>query len=267
MHTPRAIATAIIGTAAILSFASTGCATKKYVRNTVNDAVSPVQKQADDLQKKTADNTTAIGDLDRSVARVDEKAMEADRKAAAAQESANKANDSATQAGQRADAANTLAQQGVSKADDVSRNLSKTIDNLDNYHLVSTEKVFFRFNHSELTKDEQQKLDTLADSLGKLKNYVIEVQGYTDRSGTLSGNLELSRRRAESVVRYLTESHNVPLRTIHDVGMGPQAKTVDDNDNAVKMTRKEERRVDVRVFALDLLASGSSQSAASSSAQ
>lgn len=262
MYTPRASATAVIGAAAILSFASAGCATKKYVRNSVNDAVAPVQKQTADLQKKTADNTTAIGDLDRSVAKVDERAMEADRKATAAGEAAARANDAATQAGQRADAASTLAQTGVSKADDVSRNLSHTIDNLDNYHLVTTEKVFFRFNHSDLGKDDQQKLDALADSLGKMKSYVIEIQGYTDKSGSLSLNLELSRKRAESVVRYLTVTHNVPLRTIHDVGLGPQTKTVDDSD--AKMTRKEERRVEVRVFALDLLASAPGQALTSS---
>ncbi|HLJ13131.1 MAG TPA: OmpA family protein [Bryobacteraceae bacterium] len=257
MYTPRAAATAVIGAAAILSLASAGCATKKYVRN----QVTPVQNQANDLQKKTADNTTAIGDLDRNVAKTDERAMEADRKATAAAESAAKANDAATQAAQRADAANTLAQQGVNKAGDVEKNLTKTIDNLDNYHLVTTEKVYFRFNHADLNKDDQQKLDTLADTLAKMKNYVVEVEGFTDRSGQLNYNFELSRRRAESVVRYLAANHGIPLRTIHEVGFGPQTKemtTVDNrgSEQPAKMTRKEERRVDVRVYALDLMASG-----------
>ncbi|MGH9668432.1 MAG: OmpA family protein [Bryobacteraceae bacterium] len=267
MHTPKASATVVMGAAAILSLASAGCATKKFVRQ----QVSPVQNQANDLQKKTADNTTAIGDLDRNVAKADERAMEADRKATAAGESASKANDAATQAAQRADAANTLAQQGVDKAADVGKNLSKTIDNLDNYHLVTTEKVYFRFNHSDLSKDDQQKLDTLADTLGKMKSYVIEVEGFTDKSGPLSVNFELSRKRAESVVRYLAANHNVPLRTIHEVGFGPQTKSMTvDNQGAeqpTKMNRKEERRVDVRVFALDLMASESAPAANTSAAQ
>lgn len=255
MYTPKASATLVMSTAAILSLATAGCATKKYVRQ----QISPVQNQANDLQKKTADNTTAIGDLDRNVAKADERAMEADRKATAAGEAASKANDAATQAAQRADAANTLAQQGVDKASDVSKNLAKTIDNLDNYHLVTTEKVYFRFNHSDLSKEDQQKLDNLADTLGKMKNYVVEVEGYTDKTGPLAFNLELSRKRAESVVRYLAANHDVPLRTIHEVGFGPQAKLAaaanQGAEQPAPMTKKEARRVDIRIFALDLMAS------------
>jgi hypothetical protein len=50
------------------------------------------------------------------------------------------------------------------------------------------------------------------------------------------------------VVRYLTVQHNVPLRRISVLGVG-EAPDVEENTRAA---RKDSRRVDVRIFALDL---------------
>lgn len=228
-----------------LSLFSGGClATRKHVRNTVNTTVDPVKAQVNDVNKKTQENTASIGDLDRNVAKVNEAAMEADRKATSAGQSAEKANQAANQAQTAANSANSLAQQGIAKADQ----LQQRIDNLDNYKLLSTEKVYFRVNRSDLGKDEKAKLDQAIQNVQSMKNYVIEIAGYTDKTGSKAANLELSRRRAEAVVRYLTVEHNVPLRKIHDVGVGSEFP---DADNKTREARKENRRVDIRIFSLD----------------
>ena len=67
------------------------------------------------------------------------------------------------------------------------------------------------------------------------------------------GELDLSRRRAEAVVRYLTVEHDVPLRKIHDVGVGSEFP---DADNKTRAARKENRRVDIKVYALDVSGQG-----------
>ena len=85
---------------ATLSLGTWGCATKKHVR----EAIAPVQQQVNQVQKDTAANKTAIGDLDRSVASADEKAQDAQRKASDAANAASQANSAAQQAGSRADA-------------------------------------------------------------------------------------------------------------------------------------------------------------------
>ena len=236
----RTPAPAILCGVAALSLLTGACATKKNVR----EAVAPVQNQVNDVQKKGQDNTTAIGDVDRNVARVDEKTMEADRKASAAGQSADRANQAATQAQQTATGANALAEQTMAKAGKI----EVRINNLDNYKLTTTEKVYFRTNRAELTKEGKEKLDQAIQTLTTQKNYVIEIAGYTDKTGNISANLELSRRRAEAVVRYLTIDHNIPLRKIHDVGAGPDFP---DADNKTRAARKENRRVDVRVYLLD----------------
>lgn len=238
----KTTAPAIVGCVAAFSLFTTGCiATRKHVQNTI----APVQKQVSEVQKKTADNTTSIGDLDRNVARVDEKAMEADRKAIAAGQSADRANQAASQAQQTATSATNLAEQGIAKAGAVDNRVTALVSNLDNYQLQTTEKIYFAVNRFELTQDEKAKLDQTVQALQSAKNYIIEVAGFADKTGGRNYNLELSRRRADAVVRYLTIEHQIPLRKIHDVGAGAEFPNA---DNKTKEARKENRRVDVRVF-------------------
>ncbi len=94
-------------------------------------------------------------------------------KAAAA---AAQANSAAAAAAQQAQAANTLAQQTGTKLD-------TTIQNLDNYKLISTAPVYFGFGKSVLAKDEQAKLDDAAQKLEGMKGYIVEVEGFADRTG------------------------------------------------------------------------------------
>jgi outer membrane protein OmpA-like peptidoglycan-associated protein len=194
------------------------------------------------LQKQSDENKQSIGDLDRQVATADEKATDAGKKAAEAAEAAAKANSAAADAAQKADAANTLAQQTGTKLD-------TTIQNLDNYKLVSSEPVYFGFGRSALTKDEQAKLDDAVQKLTSMKDYVVEIEGFADRTGNVSYNRELSRKRADAVVHYLAVEHNVPLRSIRELGVGSDFP---DANNKTREARKENRRVDVKIYSLDL---------------
>jgi outer membrane protein OmpA-like peptidoglycan-associated protein len=232
---------AVLGAVVGLSLFAGGCATKKHVR----EAIAPVQNQVNTVQKQSADNRQAIGDLDRQVATADEKATDAGKRASAAGEAAANANTAAGQARTQADAANAAAQQaqqGVARLD-------QSLKNLDNYKLVSTEKILFRPGRSALSKEDQDKLDAVLQNVTAMKSYVIEVQGYADRTGSKAANAELSRRRADSVVHYLAVEHNVPLRDIHELGVGSDFPNA---DNRTRGARKENRRVEVKVYALDL---------------
>ena len=225
------------------------CATKKYVRNTV----APVQTQVTDVSKRTDENKAAIGDVDRNVARVDEKTMEADRKAVAAGQAAEKANQAANQAQSAANQAQQGVQQANQQITSVDQKNDTRFGNLDNYQLVGTEKVYFRINRSDLSKEDKAKLDQALQNLQSTKNYVIEVAGFTDKTGGKALNLELARRRAETVTRYLSVDHNIPLRKIHDLGVGSDFP---DADNKTRAARKENRRVEIRMYALDISGKG-----------
>jgi outer membrane protein OmpA-like peptidoglycan-associated protein len=227
--------------AAVLALLSTGCATKKHVRQ----VVGPVEARVGSVEKRTADQAAALGDVENNVSRVDEKAMEADRKAGAAGQAAQAAQSRADSAYTSAGQANTAAGQAQQMADQTRSRLSNVVGNLDNYQHVTTESVFFAVNKSKLTKDEMQKLDDAVAKLQGNSNYVLEVQGFTDKTGSAAANLELGRRRAEEVVRYLTVKHQVPLRRIHVLGIG----VAPDSDNKTRAARQQNRRVDINVFA------------------
>jgi outer membrane protein OmpA-like peptidoglycan-associated protein len=242
----------VLGAVLAAALTTGGCATKKHVR----EAIAPVQKQVNDIDKRTNENKTAIGDLDRTVATVDEKATDAGKRASQAADAAAAANRAATEAGQRADGANNAAQQAQQAATKVDSRLDRSLQNLNNYRLVDTKQVFFRLGQSTLDDQAKAELDNALMSLGKARDFVIEIEGFADRTGSKALNLELSKRRADSVVHYLSVEHNVPLRDIRTIGVGA------DFPNAVNKTRedrKNNRRVDIKVYTLDI--SGTGQSA------
>jgi outer membrane protein OmpA-like peptidoglycan-associated protein len=236
---------AFLGALTILSLVSVGCATKKHVREAiapVQNQVNQTQSQVNTIQKQTDENKQSIGDLDRQVATADEKAVEAAKRAAEAADAAAKANAAAADAAQRADTANNAVQQTQQKLD-------TSLSNLDNYKLATTLQVHFGVNRTILTKEEREKLDAAVGQFSGMKNFVVEVEGYADRTGDKAYNRELSRKRADAVVHYLAVEHNVPLRSIRQLGVGADFP---DADNKTRAARKENRRVDVKIYSLDL---------------
>jgi outer membrane protein OmpA-like peptidoglycan-associated protein len=235
---------AVLATAALMLIGS-GCATKKHVRQ----VVGPVEARVGSVEKKTADQASAIGELENNVSRVDERAMDADKKAQAAglaaqqaQSRADAAHGRADEATQRADAANQLAESTRSR-------IGEVVENIDNFKLISTENILFNVNRHTLTKDAKAQLDAAVEKIRGAKNYVLEIQGFTDKTGGPQMNLALSQKRADSVVRYLTVQHNVPLRKISVLGIGEDDPNA---DNKTREGRKQARRVEIKLFTLDL---------------
>jgi outer membrane protein OmpA-like peptidoglycan-associated protein len=248
------------GTASLLGVAmiailGTGCATKKHVRQ----VVAPVEARVGGVEKKSADNTSAIGELTNTVSRVDEKAIEADRKAAQAGESATQAGQKAGQAGEAAQTARVRADEAHQLADATRSRLGQLSENIDNYKLVATESILFAVNRFSLTKTAKEQLDAAVAKINANKNFVLEVQGFTDKTGSPGSNLALSQKRADSVVRYLTVQHNMPLRKISVLGVGEDDPNA---DNKTREGRKQARRVEIKVFTLDLGGAGTTATSA-----
>jgi OmpA-OmpF porin, OOP family len=226
----------MLATASLLALGSSGClATHKYVNT---QAVDPLNAKIQKVDAKTGELDSRISDVDR---RAEQGISDASNKAETADQNAQKANQAAQGAQQTAQGAQETADKGVTAANQA----QQQIDNIDNYQPVKSESVLFGFNRSNLTDQDKQQLDSLAQSLPSLKHYAIEVKGFTDHIGSKDYNLELSRRRADSVVRYLTEDAHVPLVKIHVVGLGEDEPVA---DNKTKEGRKENRRVEVRIM-------------------
>jgi outer membrane protein OmpA-like peptidoglycan-associated protein len=122
---------------------------------------------------------------------------------------------------------------------------NRRINELDQYDLVKSVTVLFGVNNAQLTDEGKEQLDDLAAKAPTAKNYLVEVQGYADSTGSASRNLELSQQRAAAVIQYLTVKHNIPLRRItQPMGYG-ESKASDMSSTA---GRAQERRVEVRVL-------------------
>ncbi len=69
---------------------------------------------------------------------------------------------------------------------------------------VLVRNVFYAFDSAEITPESSTALDRLANLLKENPHITIELAAHTDYRGADAYNLQLSQRRAESVVRYLT---------------------------------------------------------------
>ena len=96
-----------------------------------------------------------------------------------------------------------------------------------------------------LSPDAKQQLDDLAKQASTLDRYVIEVQGFTDKTGPASYNDMLSQHRAEAVARYLTNQYKIPVRNITMLGEGYAQPVADDK---TRDGRKQNRRVEVKLW-------------------
>jgi outer membrane protein OmpA-like peptidoglycan-associated protein len=235
-------------TALLAAGAGVGCATKKYVHETM----APVQQKVEDINKKDAAQDTAIAELEKGVSRADERAQGADGKAQDAAREAARANEQAALANKQAGAAQSTADKGVVAAAQAERSvgtLGNKVENMDNFKLATTETVLFGIGKSELTKEAEAQLDAFVAKVAPMKHYVVEVQGFTDSTGATAVNIDLSRRRAAAVVRYLTLDGKIPLFRVNTIGYGKDSPVA---DNKTRDGRKQNRRVEVKLFTPDL---------------
>ena len=120
------------------------------------------------------------------------------------------------------------------------------ISALDDYTPQETASVNFRVGSSVLNPDAKTKLDEIATKALNAKGYVLEVTGFADSTGGTEMNRRLSQRRADAVIRYLVENHQIPLRRIvTPYGFGETNPVA---DNKTREGRTQNRRVEVKVL-------------------
>ena len=84
---------------------------------------------------------------------------------------------------------------------------------------VLVRNVFYEFDKADLTPASTAALDRLTNMLKENPNVTIELAAHCDYRGNDDYNLRLSQRRAESVVRYLTE-HGIEAERLTAQGYG-----------------------------------------------
>lgn len=117
---------------------------------------------------------------------------------------------------------------------------------LDDYDPQAVAAVNFRTGSAELNKDSKATLDEVATRALNSKGYVLEISGFADATGSVARNRALSQRRADAVIRYLIENHNIPLRRIvTPYGYGETNPVAENNS---REGRAQNRRVEVKLL-------------------
>lgn len=103
------------------------------------------------------------------------------------------------------------------------------------------EGVNFQTNSATLTADAKIKLNEVADTLSRCDTSSVFLSGHTDSVGAASYNEQLSQKRVNSVIEYLT-SNGVSANRLSGTGYG-ETQPIADNDSAA--SRKLNRRVEL----------------------
>ena len=123
---------------------------------------------------------------------------------------------------------------------------NERISALDDYTPQSVMAVNFRTGSAVLSPDSKTKLDELATKAMNAKGYVLEVTGFADATGSVERNRALSQRRADAVIRYMVETHRIPLRRIiTPYGFGETNPVA---ENRTRDGRAQNRRVEVKLL-------------------
>jgi outer membrane protein OmpA-like peptidoglycan-associated protein len=180
-------------------------ANKKYVlRHT-----QPIRDRINELDQLTAENSGKIKDVDaratQGIQLASEKVSLADQHSSDAVNKAQLAQTAATEASTRV----STAQQSVTS--------------LDQYKGSGQTEIRFRPGQSMLSKSAKDALDQMAGPLKDQRSYIIEVRGFSSGHGQTA--IANSQKMADSVVRYLVHTHNIPVYRIYTTGLGNVAVT------------------------------------------
>ena len=217
----KAMAAAGIAAAILLGSA---CATKKYVRNRVNERATPLESRTGELEETSRRNTQDIAKLGRDIEDVRQRTDRAQ---------------------QQADRAASSAEQANTRVAGVEQTVSDLRTNLDKYTVQKTVTIQFKAGKSELLPEATAALDELASQIKDRNGFLLEIEGFASAEGKPELNERLSQARSEAVKRYMAEQHGVPLFRMSMIGFGTSRPVA---DNETKEGREQNRRVEVRLL-------------------
>lgn len=126
--------------------------------------------------------------------------------------------------------------------DEINQKFSKLAD----YDVKYSLSVYFPSGSATLSPGAKNDLMQLAKNAVPLRGYLIEVEGHTDSSGSLDKNQQLSMRRASSVIAFLQQEGNIPVRRV--LMPGAMGESHPASPNASSQGRDANRRAEVQVL-------------------
>lgn len=109
----------------------------------------------------------------------------------------------------------------------------------ENYQILWQGEINFGFDSYDLTGEAQATLDEAGQALEANKSSIMEIGGFTDRTGPAAYNLALGGKRAEAARLYLNEKYGVALYRLFSISHGEskQAELSDQRNAGAKQRR------------------------------
>ena len=200
----------------MLALVASGCATKKYTRDTVESQTKPIHSRMDEMQGQVEKNQTRIDQVDAQGKQTQQQVVQVSK--------------TAQDALDRAEKAGKLAEGKL---------LYETV--------LTDDKVHFPVDGSKISDEAAAALDEFAQQLKtENKNVYLEIQGHTDATGSEDYNEKLGLQRAEAVRDYLNKKHQIPLHRMNVISYGESSPVA---DNKTRDGRAQNRRVTIVVLA------------------
>ena len=92
--------------------------------------------------------------------------------------------------------------------------------------------ILFDFDKADIKPDSKPQLEEIARLLQASPNLRLHVVGHTDNVGQLAYNMDLSRRRSQSVVQALVQANGIAAARLTGHGVGPLAPVAPNTDDA-----------------------------------
>lgn len=102
--------------------------------------------------------------------------------------------------------------------------------------------IFFDTGKANVKPQSEEALAEIAKLFTQDRTLNLYVVGHTDNVGTLSSNMDLSKRRAEAVVKVLVSKYSIGADRLYAAGVGPLSPVV---ANKIEEGRAKNRRVEL----------------------
>ena len=113
-------------------------------------------------------------------------------------------------------------------------------NNLFSGNVYELDQIYFDYKKWDLLPASIDQLDKLVAALNRNPKMEIQIQGNTDNVGTNEYNQDLSMKRANSVVKYLTKK-GITENRLTAIGMGEENPVATNDTDA---GRQKNRRVE-----------------------
>lgn len=109
---------------------------------------------------------------------------------------------------------------------------------------IVLKNIFFDFDKATLRKESFAELDRLAKLLNDIESLTIEIGGHTDSKGSDDYNMNLSQKRAQSVVNYLVKNKGIAQERLQAKGYGEtEPIATNDTDEGRQQNRRTEFKI------------------------